>query len=74
LRDDLLDVEEIDSLAEGKWLAKDHRHNYTHVRPHSGSGCTIAAKFLASFLAPLQPTDFATPNSKPNPNNQANLS
>jgi putative transposase len=74
LRHDLLDVEEIGSLAEAKWLAKDHRHKYNHIRPHSHLGYTTPAKFAASCLAPLRPTASATPNSKTKPNNQPNLS
>jgi transposase InsO family protein len=74
LRHDLLDVEEIGSLAEAKWLAKDHRHKYNHIRPHSHLGYTTPAKFAASYLAPLRPTASATPNSKTKPNNQPNLS
>ncbi len=74
LRHDLLDVEEIGSVAEAKWLAKDHRHKYNHNRPHSHLGYTTSAKFAASCLAPLRPTASATPNSKNKHNNQPNLS
>lgn len=71
---ELLDVDEIGSLAEAKWLAKDHRHKYNHIRPHSHLGYTTQAKFAASRLAALWSTGSATPNSKSKPNNQPNLS
>jgi putative transposase len=52
LRHDLLDVEEVGSLAEAKWLAKDHRHK---LRP---------AVWLRSGLRPpLRQTAKATPTT-----------
>lgn len=74
LRDDLLNVEEFGSLSEAKWLAKEHRHKYNHIRPHSHLGYTTPAKFAASCLAPLRPTASASPNSVNQPNIQQNLS
>lgn len=74
LRHDLLDVEEIGSLAKAKWPAMQHRDKYTHIRPHSGLGYITPAKFAASCSAPLRPTASATPKSAANPNNQPNLS
>ncbi len=64
---------EISPATYHRW-AKDHRHKYNHIRPHSQLGYTTPAKFAASCLAPLRPTASATPNSKTKPNNQPNLS
>lgn len=48
LRHDLLDVEEIGSLVEAKWLAKDHRHKCNCISPHPHLDYTTPAKLAAS--------------------------
>ena len=63
----MVDVEEIGSLAEAKWLAKHHRYKYRRTRPHSHLDYAIPAKFTANCLAPRRPTVPAAPNSNTQP-------
>jgi putative transposase len=45
VRDELLNAEEFGSLLEAKVVAKEWRHEYNHVRPHSGLGYRTPAEF-----------------------------
>ena len=45
VRDELLNAEEFESVLEAKVLAKEWRHEYDHVRPHSSLGYRTPAEF-----------------------------
>jgi len=45
VRDELLNAEEFGSVLEAKVLAKEWRHEYNHVRPHSSLGYRTPAEF-----------------------------
>ena len=62
LRDELLNVECFGSLLEAKVLAKEYRHRYNHLRPHSALGYQTPAQFAASNFSSLRVTPFATQN------------
>lgn len=63
-----LDAEETASLAEAKWLAREHRYKYSNTRPHSGLGYTTRPS-----LPPPVWLRSGTPNRATTPNNQPNL-
>jgi putative transposase len=45
VRDELLNAEEFGSVLEAKVVAKEWRHEYNHVRPHSSLGYRTPAEF-----------------------------
>jgi putative transposase len=45
VRDELLNAEEFGSLLEAKVLAKEWKHEYNHVRPHSSLGYRTPAEY-----------------------------
>lgn len=55
LRDELLKVEQFDTLLEAKTVIEDWRWDYNHQRPHSSLGWLTPAAY-AGRLSPDQPT------------------
>jgi putative transposase len=51
LRDELLAVEQFDTLLEARVLIEDWRREYNHLRPHSSQGCLAPARYAARWEA-----------------------
>src|SRR5690606_34496756 len=63
LRDELLNVEELGTVAEAKFLAKEYRNIYKTIRPHETLRGKAPEEFAAHCLATDRPTASPTPSS-----------
>jgi putative transposase len=52
LRDELLAIEQFDSILEAKVLVEDWRIDYNHNRPHSSLGYLTPAAYAATRTKP----------------------
>ena len=55
MRDELLAIEQFDSLLEAQVLVADWRDEYNHYRPHSALGMLTPAAFAARWRTEHQP-------------------
>lgn len=51
LRDELLNVEEFENLAEARWFARRRQHEHNEERPHSSLGYRTPAEFASQCAA-----------------------
>lgn len=51
LRDELLNVEEFENLAEARWFARRRKEEHNHERPHSSLGYRTPAEFASQCAA-----------------------
>lgn len=51
LRDELLNVEEFENLAEARWFAQHRRHEHNEERPHSSLGYLTPSEFASRLPA-----------------------
>ena len=72
LRHDLLDVQEIGSLVEAKWLAKDHHRKYKQILSHCHLSYATPAK-IADLFGSAPAYGFCCAKQQNIPNNQPNL-
>jgi transposase InsO family protein len=56
LRDELLNCEEFDNLAEARWFAKQRLHEHNEKRPHSRLGYQTPAEFAAGCANSVRAT------------------
>jgi len=56
MRDELLSIEQFDTLLEAQVLVADWREEYNHYRPHSALGMLTPAEFLGSGGPTTHPT------------------
>lgn len=64
LRDELLNCEEFDNLAEASWFARQRLHEHNEERPHSSLGYQTPSAFAAACANSVRPTASLRPHTR----------